>query len=193
MADMRSSSEVKKGTILLIMPISDDWNGSPIHSYYIRKSEETFEATVHRIGARGEFQIRILSDAEQNFLSRFKAGKTGLSLLDTEISSAGLVTTIKLIGQLGVDTTGIIQTEIRKIRARLIMIDFTNLSSINRAATAVLAVLLKQEMPQRHFAFLTKPSSEIHSILIASRIITIGQVFTNRESAVTYLLQEDLD
>ncbi|MDX9752835.1 MAG: hypothetical protein RBU29_02685 [bacterium] len=193
LVDMRSSSPVRKGTLLVLMPIEEDWDGKPIQSFQITQSPHGFEATVHRIGGRGEFQLRLLSEAEQNFMSRFKAAQMGIAQIEAEVSRAGLVSTLRLTGQLGVEAVGLVQTELRKISERLVLIDLSPLESVNRAALAMLTILMKEEKPHRHFALLTQSNSEIEEILSDSKITTVSQVFTNRESAVTYLLQEDLD
>lgn len=195
LADMRTSTEVKKGMHLMLMPIAEGWNGEIISADQILKSDEAFEATVMRVQGRGSFQIRIISLDELDKINRIRTGKAGLSNLESEIVTAGMIATIKLAGRMDINSSAHVQAVIKKVpeKYKLILFDVTKISILGHSAVAMLMMLLKEELKDRRFSFLVKAGTEVEDSLLESKISLLGSVFSDRDVAITFLLKESLD
>ncbi|MBD3268361.1 hypothetical protein GF373_16970, partial [bacterium] len=133
---LRSSTSLKKGKQLAMMPVPEDWDGQAIQAEEIQKSQTSFDVMVNRLEGRGAFQARMISSDERNLLDRYRSGRGNYASLDAETSSAGMVTTIKLQGIINLDTAAQIQAIIRRVgqHQTLILLDLTHLVSITRSS-----------------------------------------------------------
>jgi hypothetical protein len=194
--ELRSSYDLKKGAHILMMPVSDTWDGKTIQSSQIKQSDQTFEATINRVERKGVFQIRNRTQEEHDIVARLRHGKALGSTVETEILTAGLVTTIKLSGRVDLEDSAHFQSIIRKLdeNKKLILIDVTNLNAFSRSAAGIFNLFIKDEIKKnRIFAFLVKPGSHTEDNILHTKLPQLVKLFTDREEAVTHLLQETLD
>jgi anti-anti-sigma regulatory factor len=194
--EVRSSADLRKGMELLMMPVPESWDGEKIEIREIEANTETFNATVSRIEGRGSYQIRTLSFDERNLMDRYRAGKSFIVNLESDIVTAGMVTTIKLEGMINLDTVAQLQSQIRKVPEdqSLILIDLTKLSSLAKSSVGMMCMIFKEELrSHRKFAILAHPNTEIHDALLDSKISNYASIYINRDEAVAALLRQTLD
>ncbi len=194
-ADMRTSYEVKKGMLLLMMPVSEEWDGGVITEKIIQENPETVEAQINRTEGRGKFNVRIFTRDEREIADMVRAGRISYKTLKIETMEAGLISTIKVSGRLVVETVGRLQPVLRAIPAekKLILLDFTSISFIANTSLNMLYLMLEESIQKKRIIkILAQEESKIYEILTDSKISTLISIHTDRDEAVAALLQETI-
>ncbi|RJP27106.1 MAG: hypothetical protein C4527_13965 [Candidatus Omnitrophota bacterium] len=194
-AEMRTSHEVGKGMLLLMMPVPEEWDGGRITAQLIQENPETVEAQINRTEGRARFNVRIFSRDERELADMVRAGRISNKFLKIETIEAGIITTFKVSGRLVVESVGRLQPVLKSLPEdkKLILLDLTTLSFIAGASVNILYVMLEEAIQQKRLIkILAKPESRVWETIIDSKIQTITTTYTNREEAVAALLQETL-
>ncbi len=190
-ADMRSSSEIGKGSGLVMMPVPDNWEGGTFTRDQIENSPEAFEAHINRSEGRGSFHIRILSEAQKNLANRYRQGKFHDDNLKIEISEAGAVVTVKMLGSVGVQSAFRLQSIINEIpkEKNNILLDVVSLTHMASAGVGILYTVLKQLTENGfHIVILVKKKSRLEEILSESKIDQFATIYNDRDTAIAALL-----
>jgi hypothetical protein len=191
-AHLRSSRYVEKGASLLILPVPTDWNGEAYSAQAIREDRNAIEAHVNRVEGRGSFFVRLISSMEQEILNRVRTGQMQEDNLKIARSQAGLITTVKLSGGLGIDSAARVQVELREIGAEmpLVLLDLTGLAYFAKGGLGWFYLVLKEAMERGLvIRILAKKGSRIEEFLQDSKINRLVRVFYQRDQAVGDLLQ----
>lgn len=193
--DLVSSWTAVRGKTILMLPIPDNWKGGDFTPAQILDSSGVMEANVTRAVGRGQFQVRVLSLAQQDIVEQIHTGHRKDNLV-LEQSHIGKIDLIKLTGRVGVESVGRLQSALRTdpCDRRLVLLDVRELVSISSASLGMLHTIVKEEMKNGlYFNFLVKAKSRVESEIAESRILELAPMHDEYEVAVAFLLQSILD
>jgi anti-anti-sigma regulatory factor len=193
--DLSSSWKTSRGKALTLMPLTPAWNGEEISLKEIMESNTSFEAHVSRAESRGSFQIRLLSNNQQDIIEEMRHGAHRDNLI-LEQSKAGMIDILKLGGRVSVESMGRLQSALRTNTEgkRLVLLDLRELIMIPGTCLGVLNKILMEEMEKGLVVnFLIKPDSRVAEEIAESRVHDLAAMHEEYETAVAFLLQSILD
>jgi hypothetical protein len=193
--DLVSSWNAVRGKAILLLPVPDNWKGGDFTPTQIQKSPDVMEANVSRAVGRGQFQVRVLSLAQQDIVEQIHTGHRKDNLI-LERSHVGKIDILKLTGRISVESVGRIQSALRTepCDRRLVLMDARELVSISSSSLGMLHTIVKEEMKNGlYLNFLVKTKSRVESEIMESRILELAPMHDEYEVAVTFLLQSIID
>lgn len=189
---MRSSFDVQKGDALLIAPVPETWNGKQYTAEAVKSSRDKVEAHVNRVEGRGTYHVRLVSCNEQDILNRVRTGQIKEDYLKIEPMQAGLITTLRLTGGLGIEAAARFQKILREYGKEhpLILIDLTQLFSFATGGVGMFYLILKEAVEKNQkICVCVEQDSRVEEMLVNSKVVDTVPVYDNREKCVTVLLQ----
>lgn len=194
-AEMRSSNPVETGAILKLIPLGGDWDGTPVPRSEIEDAPGALEANVIRREGRGAFHIRILSHEEQNVAERIRAGSLSEDKLKIETERAGLITTAKLTGRMGLESVTRLQTVLAgpQSRDQLVLLDLTGLIYMAQKSLGLLRITLRKAMERGvQMTILVRDESPVAELIESSTLCQLVEIHHSRDEAAASLLRKTL-
>lgn len=195
-ADMRTSYQIEKGKSLIMMPVPEGWNGETIEKETIQSSPDSFEAHVTRMEGRGSFTVRIMSDDQRYLADLYRSGVYHEGSTKVEVSEAGLVVTIKMIGNYGTHSAIRLESAIRDLakKQKLVLLDLTDLTYHISSGLGMLYTVIKTACEKGlKIHILAKPDTRMRSALLESKVDQMAKVYSDRDSAIAGLLMNTIE